>query len=82
MDAATPDADATSVRFGIEVASTGAVEIYGVQVEAQPGPSGYKPTSRGGVYENAHLRDDLLAISKTGVNRHSCAVNIIHANHI
>jgi hypothetical protein len=53
-----------------------------MQLEAQPGPSGYKATSRGGVYENAHLRDDVLAITKTGVNRHSCTVNIIHENHL
>jgi hypothetical protein len=74
--------DATSVRFGIEIEALGAVELYGMQVEAQPGASGYKPTSRGGVYENAHLRDDELAMTKTGVNRHSCTVNIIHANHL
>jgi hypothetical protein len=77
------EGDATSMRFGIEIAALGAVEAYGVQVEAQPGPSGYKATSGGGgVYENAHLRDDVLAIIKTDVNRHSCTVNIIHANHL
>ena len=78
----TPDEEATSIQCGIEVAALGAVEVYGMQLEAQPGPSGYKATSRGGVYENAHLRDDVLAITKTGVNRHSCTVNIIHANHL
>ena len=78
----TPDAEATSIRCGIEVAARGTVEIYGIQLEAQPGPSGYKATSRGGVYENAHLCDDELAIIKTGVNRHSCTVKIIHANHL
>jgi hypothetical protein len=77
-----PDEQATSIQCGIEVASLGTVELYGVQLEAQPGPSGYKGTSRGGVYENAHLRDDVLAITKTGVNRHACTVNIIHANHL
>jgi hypothetical protein len=79
---AAPPADATSVRFGIEIAAAGAVAIYGIQAEAQPGASAYKPTSSGGVYENAHLSEDTLAITKTGVNRHSCTVNIIHANHL
>jgi hypothetical protein len=76
------DEEVTSIQCGIEVAALGTVEVYGVQLEAQPGSSGYKATSRGGVYENAHLRDDVLAITKTGVNRHSCTVNIIHANHL
>ncbi|MCU1235007.1 MAG: hypothetical protein JWP63_2974 [Candidatus Solibacter sp.] len=76
------DADATSLRCGIEVAGAASIQVYGMQAEAQPGASGYKPTSQGGVYEGAHLRDDSLAITKTGVNRHSCTVNIIHAKHL
>jgi len=75
-------ADAISLRCGIEVAGGASIQIYGMQVEAQPGASVYKATTRGGVYEGAHLRDDMLAITKTGVNRHSCTVNIIHANHL
>jgi hypothetical protein len=74
--------DVASVRFGIEVPAQNSVQLYGIQVDAQPGPSNYKATSRGGVYENAHLRDDSLAITKTGVNRNRCTVNIIHANHL
>ena len=48
----------------------------------KPAASGYKASTRGGVYEDAHLRDDVLTITTTGVNRHSCTVNIIHANHL
>jgi hypothetical protein len=77
-----PLSDVTLMRFGIELAALATVEIYGIQVEAQPGPSTYKATSRGGVYEGAHLRDDALAITRTGVNRNSCTVNIIHVNHL
>jgi len=80
--ASSPDPTATSLRFAIEIAAAGAVQVYGIQVEAQPGPSGYKATTRGGVYEGAHFRDDALGITKTGVNRHSCTVNIIHANYL
>ena len=78
----SPQAGAISMRFGIEAAASATVEIYGIQVEAQPGPSGYKATSRGGVYENAHLREDALAITRTGIDRNSCTVKIIHVNHL
>ncbi len=78
----SPQAEETSMRFSIEVAALSTVELYGTQVEAQPGSSGYKATSRGGVYESAHLRDDALAITRTDVNRNSCTVNIIHVNHL
>jgi len=78
----SPAPGETSMRFGIETDALAAVEVYGIQVEAQAGASGYKATSRGGVYEGAHFRDDVLAVTKTGVNRNSCTVNIIHANHL
>uniref|UniRef100_Q01Z31 Uncharacterized protein n=1 Tax=Solibacter usitatus (strain Ellin6076) TaxID=234267 RepID=Q01Z31_SOLUE len=75
-------ADTSSMRFGIEMEALKTIELYGIQVEVQPGASGYKGTGRGGVYEGAHLRDDALAITRTGVNRNSCTVNIIHVNHL
>ena len=69
--ASNADAQATSVRFAIEVGAREAVEVYGLQVEAQTAASGYKASTRGGVYENAHLGDDVLAITCTDANRHS-----------
>jgi hypothetical protein len=51
-------------------------------VEAQTAASGYKATTLGGVYEDAHLGDDVLAITSTDVNRNSCTVKITHANHL
>jgi hypothetical protein len=76
------DAQATSVRFGMEIGAGDAVEVYGLQVEAQTAASGYKASTRGGVYEGAHLGDDVLTITSTSVNRNSCTVKIIHANHL
>ena len=76
------DAQATSVRFGIEIGAGGVVEVYGLQVEAQMTASGYKASTLGGVYEDAHLGDDVLTITSTDVNRHACTVKIIHANHL
>jgi hypothetical protein len=66
-----------SVRFGIEVGAGNSVDIYAVQVEAQPGASGYKKTfSRSGVYSRARFMDDSLLITADGPGRHSCLVRI------
>jgi hypothetical protein len=80
--AAKPPANAQSVRFGIALEAGAAVDVYGPQVEAQAGASVYRETSRGGVYQDAHLGDDELSITRTDFNRNSCTVNIIHANHL
>jgi hypothetical protein len=76
------DLAANSVHFGITVPAGAAVEVYGLQVEAQSAASSYMASTRGGVYENAHLGEDVLTISRTSENRHSCTVKIIHANHL
>jgi hypothetical protein len=68
--------------FGIEIAAGHTVEVRGVQVEAQAGASAARVSSTGGVYEGARLRGDSIEIVATGVNRHSCRVNIVHAKHI
>jgi hypothetical protein len=72
----------TSVRFGLEIAAGDVLEVYGLQVEAQTAASGYKASTQGGVYEDAHLGDDVLTITSTDANRHSCTVKITHANHL
>jgi hypothetical protein len=76
------DAQATSVRFAIEIGAGAAVEVYGLQVEPQAAASGYKASVRGGVYEGAHLGDDVLTITTTDVDRHSCKVKVVYANHL
>jgi len=76
------DEEATSVRFAIEIGAGDVVDVYGLQVEAQTAASGYKASTRGGVYEDAHLGDDVLTMASTDVNRHSYTVKIIHANHL
>jgi hypothetical protein len=65
------------VSFGIEVAPGGSVDLFGVQVEAQPGASGYKKTfSKGGVYPKARFLDDSLALTADGPDQHSCRIRI------
>jgi hypothetical protein len=51
-------------------------------VEPQASASAYKSSTTGGVYENAHFRDDVFTYTSTGVNRHSTTVNILYANHL
>ncbi len=76
------DAQATSVRFAMEISAGAAVEVYGLQVEAQAAASGYKASVRGGVYEGAHLGEDVLTITSTDVDRHSCKLKVVYANHL
>jgi len=73
---------ATSVHFAVAIGAGDVLDVYGLQVEAQTSASGYKASGPGGVYEDAHLGDDDLTITTTDVNRHSCTVKIIHANHL
>jgi hypothetical protein len=80
--AASGDAAALSIAFGVELPAGESVDVFGMQVEPQAGASLYKATTTGGVYENARFRDDVLSITTTGVNCHSATVNIIYANHL
>jgi hypothetical protein len=80
--AAAGPANGESLRFGIEVPATTAVEVFGPQVEAQGGAGVYRGSTRGGVFEDAHFTDDVLRITRTGFNRNTCTVKIIHANHL
>lgn len=79
MRATTTVEEAT---FGLEIPAGGVVEAKGMQVEAQFGASTARVTTKGGIYEGARLRDDWIEMIATGLNRNSCTVNIVHANHI
>lgn len=68
--------------FGLEIAAGNALDVRAVQVEAQPGASVYRSSATGGVYEGARFGDDALEVVTTGVNRHSCTVKIVYANHL
>jgi len=66
-----------SVTFGVEIEAGKWVDLFGLQVEAQAGASGYKATlSRGGVYPQARFMDDDLSLTTDGPNQHSCKVRI------
>jgi hypothetical protein len=81
--AASGDASAASIVFGVELPAGGSADVFGMQVEPQAGASLYKATTTtGGVYENARFRDDVLSLTTTGINCHSATVNINYANHL
>lgn len=80
--AGTGDPAAADIGFGLQIPAGGQVDVFGMQAEPQAGASAYKMSTAGGVYQNARFRDDELAVTTTGVNRHSCTVNIIHVNHL
>jgi hypothetical protein len=76
----TGDATASSIMFGIQLPAGATLYVYGMQVEAQAGPSEYKSSTNGGVYPNARLAGDVLTVTTTGPGQHTCTVNIINVN--
>jgi len=67
-----------SVTFGIALETGAAVEVYGIQAEAQPAPSAYRKTSsRCGVHKTARFDDDSLPVISEGPEQHSCKVRIV-----
>jgi hypothetical protein len=76
------DPTAESISFGLELSAGGSVDVFGMQVEAQPAASGYKASTAGGVYANAYLSDDTFSFTTTDVNCHSATINIAYVNRL
>lgn len=75
---AKSDTTAESISFGLEIANNASIDLFGIQVEAQPGASAYKRTaSANGVYANARFNDDKLTITTYGPGRHACSLAIV-----
>jgi hypothetical protein len=71
-----------TVRFGVELGGGAAVELFGLQVEAQTGASAYRRTlGQGGVYPGARLGENELKATTLGPGRHACALSVIHGKH-
>ena len=65
-------------QFGVAVPAGGTVEIFGAQLEAQPAPSSYKPTSAtGGLFLAARFDTDELQPTMTATNKIKVAVPIV-----
>jgi hypothetical protein len=71
-------AGATTVSFGVTVAEGGSVELFGMQVEAQMGPSDYKITGGvGGVYSKARFGSDQITVTAQGTDVYDTVIQIV-----
>jgi hypothetical protein len=67
------------VTFGAQIAAGGAIDIFGMQVEAQWGPSDYKQTgTRGGVYANARFGADKITVTAQGTDVYDAVIQIVN----
>jgi len=71
-------AGATTVTFGAQVAAGGSVELFGMQAEAQLGPSDYKVTgATGGVYPKARFGSDQITVVAQGTDVYDAVIQIV-----
>ena len=70
---------AETVTFGAHLNAAESVDLFGMQVEAQLGPSDYKPTgARGGVYARARFDTDHLTVTAQGTDVHDAVIRIVN----
>ncbi len=68
----------TAIRFGVTFPAGVAVDVFGLQVEAQPWASSYKRTrARSGVYCSARFDHDILRVVSDGPDQHRLNLRII-----
>jgi hypothetical protein len=73
-------ASASTVTFGIQLPPGGSVDVFGLQVEAQLGPSDYKVTGTiGGVYPQARFASDQIAVTARGTDVYDAIIRIVSA---
>ncbi len=71
----------TSVTVGAQLAAGATVDLFGMQVEAQPAASDYKMTGeQGGVYANARFVADALIVRAQGTDEYDAVMRILAAN--
>ena len=70
---------ATTVNFGAQLDAGGSLQLFGMQAEAQPGPSDYKRTgASGGVYSKARFDADQLTATAQGTDSYDAVVHIVN----
>jgi hypothetical protein len=63
--------------FAVEIGPGSSVDLFGLQVEAQPGPSAYKKTmANNGLYRTARFDSDVLEVMATAPDRFACTLRI------
>jgi hypothetical protein len=71
-------AGATESTFSIAAGAGQTIQVYGLQVEAQPYPSLYKQTTTAlGIYEETWFANDVLTITGTSPGLSSCNVVLV-----
>jgi hypothetical protein len=66
------------VGFGVQLPAGTQVDAFGAQAEAQPAAGLYKKTiDLGGIYSNTRFSTDLLSVTATAPNQHSCQIDLI-----
>jgi hypothetical protein len=70
---------ATTVTFGAQVAAGGSVQLFGMQAEAQLGPSDYKLSgATGGVYSDARFGSDQITVTAQGADVYDAVIQIVN----
>ena len=73
----SPQQEVTTITVGIEIPVGGQVDLYGMQVIAQPGPGVYQKTnSLSGVYEKVRFAEDRLVFTSNGLNDNSTKIRL------
>jgi hypothetical protein len=68
-----------SVTFGAQVTAGGTIVIFGMQAEAQAGPSDYKLTgTTGGVYAGARFGADTITVTAQGTDVYDAVIQIVN----
>ncbi|MGH9591990.1 MAG: phage head spike fiber domain-containing protein [Bryobacteraceae bacterium] len=67
----------TSVTFGVQLDASAAVDLFGMQVEAQTGMSDYKKTISGGVYFKARFSDDQLTVRAQATDVYDAVIRVV-----
>jgi len=69
---------ATASTFALAIAAASNVRVFGLQVEAQPWPSPYRPTGAAtGILEETRFSGGDLAVTNTAPGLSACRVNLV-----
>jgi hypothetical protein len=67
-----------AVTFGAQLAAGASVDLFGMQVEAQPGASDYKMTGvSGGVFSSARFAGDELTVTAQSTDVYDAVIRIV-----
>jgi hypothetical protein len=69
---------ATASTFSLGIAGGQSIDVWGLQVEAQPFPSKYKSTAAAyGIYEETYFASDQLTVAETAPGLSACTIQLV-----